>query len=380
MKKFILLAFALLISTLSFSQVNGNFGKLQVKKNAYFYSDVTIGGVASFTDYIDAYAIILDGDTINSFSDLVPEPYSLPDSISVNQLNTLSLILDGDTINSISSFDPTNVPSIPSVDSDSFLVLSNDSIGYTLLQFYYSLTSGFLSTNPGIDSVYMPKLGIGLTNPSVALDVNGSIKASINVEADTAIFDYYKNLPWTENSDGLYYTDGNIGIGVDTALADLHLSGSLVISDDSINSPIFLPNSVTGRTWGVQFDHSGDYSSYFPIGSGVTIGGGEFDGERRIVTDVQYGTYTDIWTDGSCLGLDSIAYDNFTNIPSKIGIGTATPQYKLEVNWETNVNAGFFRGSTDTDITGTFMRDSDGVLWYKWIDNTGTVQTSTTKP
>ena len=63
-----------------------------------------------------------------------------------------------------------------------------------------------------------------------------------------------------------------------------------------------------------------------------------------------------------------------------VGIGTSSPGEKLEVEWDTNVDAGFFRGTTDTDITGTFSRSPDGTLWYQWIDDAGVVQTSTTKP
>jgi len=63
-----------------------------------------------------------------------------------------------------------------------------------------------------------------------------------------------------------------------------------------------------------------------------------------------------------------------------VGIGTATPSEKLTVEWAAGVDAGFFRGVTDPDITGIFTRNPNGVLYYVWVAAGGNLTTSTTKP
>ena len=80
-----------------------------------------------------------------------------------------------------------------------------------------------------------------------------------------------------------------------------------------------------------------------------------------------------------------IGYNATGNGDNSITIGnpniTATYlQGDVTVEWASGVNAGFFRGVTDTDITGTFMRSPDGTLWYMWLNDSGVMQSSTTKP
>lgn len=52
----------------------------------------------------------------------------------------------------------------------------------------------------------------------------------------------------------------------------------------------------------------------------------------------------------------------------------------VDVTWATNVDAGFIRGTGDTDITAIYARDGDGVRWYGYFSTLGVWTTSTTAP
>lgn len=60
--------------------------------------------------------------------------------------------------------------------------------------------------------------------------------------------------------------------------------------------------------------------------------------------------------------------------------GMTTFMNNLNITWAANVTAGFFRGTTDTDITGFYSRTPNGTLKYVWVDDAGAVQTSSTIP
>jgi len=85
-------------------------------------------------------------------------------------------------------------------------------------------------------------------------------------------------------------------------------------------------------------------------------------------------------TNGGTL-IDIKKSPNYINLlGGDVGIGINTPQERLHITWALGVDAGFFRGTTDTDITGTFSRSPNGTKWYQWINDAGVVQTSTTHP
>ncbi|MCP4683787.1 MAG: hypothetical protein GY864_15770, partial [Desulfobacterales bacterium] len=99
-----------------------------------------------------------------------------------------------------------------------------------------------------------------------------------------------------------------------------------------------------------------------------------FDGRTEVIIN-DVGSDIDFRVEG---GTDSNLFfaDASTD---RVGIGSASPAEKLEVQWAPNVDAGFFRGTTDTDITGVYMRDASGTKWYTWVD-AGSHTATTYKP
>jgi hypothetical protein len=64
-----------------------------------------------------------------------------------------------------------------------------------------------------------------------------------------------------------------------------------------------------------------------------------------------------------------------------IGVGTATPDEKFEVEWAgTGVDVEIGRGTTDTDQTFITLRSPDGTKFYIEVNDAGAISASTTKP
>jgi hypothetical protein len=67
-------------------------------------------------------------------------------------------------------------------------------------------------------------------------------------------------------------------------------------------------------------------------------------------------------------------------VDGKIGIGTATPEEKFEIEFAPGVDVQIGRGSTDPNVTFIALRSPDGTKYYITVDNDGNLVTSTTKP
>jgi len=120
------------------------------------------------------------------------------------------------------------------------------------------------------------RVGVGKTNPGYTVDVNGTLNASA----------FYVNGseftgggggggggpdPWTESGSDIYYTTGNVGIGVTNPAKQLHVAGPMRISgpvdvDLSVNaSPLALNVSTPVKANGTVLSFTGQHMC-FPEG------------------------------------------------------------------------------------------------------------------
>jgi hypothetical protein len=68
-------------------------------------------------------------------------------------------------------------------------------------------------------------------------------------------------------------------------------------------------------------------------------------------------------------------------IQGDVGIGTTSPQEKLDIGYASGVFLRAFRGTTDTDITGWIMTNENGDTCYVYPNAAGNgIEVSTTKP
>src|SRR6056300_450525 len=95
-----------------------------------------------------------------------------------------------------------------------------------------------------VDSV-AGRVGIGKTDPSYAMDVNGTVNA-------TALYvdgsEFVSEL-WTESGSNIYYTGGNVGIGTTAPQKTLEVAGPMRITDGLSN---VCDLSVGTGSWGFQ--------------------------------------------------------------------------------------------------------------------------------
>src|SRR6056300_1559547 len=122
-----------------------------------------------------------------------------------------------------------------------------------------------------VDSV-AGRVGIGKTDPAYAMDVNGTVNAtSLYVDGS----EFVSGL-WTESGSNIYYTSGNVGIGMATApQKTLEVAGPMRITDGVTNvcdlsleggdswgfqSKITAPDPVVGDQFGGSVSISGDGS------------------------------------------------------------------------------------------------------------------------
>ena len=67
-------------------------------------------------------------------------------------------------------------------------------------------------------------------------------------------------------------------------------------------------------------------------------------------------------------------------VDGKVGIGTATPDEKFEIEFAPGVDIEIGRGTTDPDVTFIALRSPNGTKYYVTVDDAGNLTASTVKP
>ena len=163
--------------------------------------------------------------------------------------------------------------------------------------------------NNPTDALYLNNngwVGIGTTDPSCTLDVDGVVRSTLGYRfpdstfQDTAAID----PPWTTNGNDIYYNAGNVGIGSDTVTSKLTVADE---RDDGEGSPSggITFNTTFGQGWG----HAAVYSD----------GSGGWNGDLVFATD---GDGTPNYNPTEKM---RITHDG------RVGIGTDSPSADLDV-------------------------------------------------
>ncbi|MBA4312480.1 MAG: hypothetical protein C0417_07600 [Chlorobiaceae bacterium] len=182
-------------------------------------------------------------------------------------------------------------------------------------------------------------VGIGKV-PSYKLDVSGTINAT----------DIYKNgsplstSQWTTSGSNIYYNTGNTGIGTASPVSKVHVSGA---SLDGFSPLLYLtPTTTSSDPWPAgAIIHASDLA----VGKTLLMRIGRSNTTWNLA---DFGFY--YAGDGSLnnrltLGMHSNPYMMNICASGNVGIGTATPAYKLDVSG--TVNATAFRGD-GSQLTG----------------------------
>ena len=211
---------------------------------------------------------------------------------------------------------------------------------------YFTGSGG--TTNYGVYSAagtnyFNGNVGIGITNPSATLDINGtaSISGALTIAYNQKIRSAYGPLALQYKSaintwaDGIVVQDttGNVGIKTNTPDYNLQIEGPAALDG---TSPITIDiNSTTNsNSWTVhspmtRLNFSSQDASY--VGSRASIAA---INENATGSYTGIAFYTSRSTDGS--PIERVYLDSLGNL----GIATTTPAYPLDVNGSTRITNG----------------------------------------
>lgn len=225
---------------------------------------------------------------------------------------------------------------------------------------YISLTTGGTNTGyfdtagrlvvPGISlttpqasftTIYAAnRVGIGSAAPSTTLEVSGTTATRVlNLRALTgaAAPESYQGGHWTVTPTGIYYSGGNVGVGTDTpTLATLQTSGKV-----GTTTALFGAGD-TGIALTAGWPSIG-FNAYYPDGSyrAINSGYGALILNNQSVGGLWFFTADSVVGQGTAFDPQSrMVIANSGNV----GIGTDTPQQKLDVNGHLEVRDSIVGG------------------------------------
>ena len=229
----------------------------------------------------------------------------------------------------------------------------------------------------------------GMTNLNGNLEVNdGNVNAfngnvnSGNVNVTGNIF--VNGVPisvtsqWTTNGTSLYYTTGNIGIGITAPTSNLHVVGTANITRDTIiggNLTItgnIIPSANITYTLG---NNTNRFSNLFLSGSTIVLGTANISADNNGNILLPYISAT----------TGNTQLTGNLNVTQQLGINKSAPTQALDVTGGANISGNINAGNVN--VSGTFTVNGSTISSSQWTTsgsniyyNSGNVGIGTTTP
>ncbi|MEM9339062.1 MAG: tail fiber domain-containing protein [Bacteroidota bacterium] len=236
--------------------------------------------------------------------------------------------------------------------SDSYLAFSHsltseDFIGYRDNTFFFKDSEGGADVSDP-DVIIGGNVGIGTDTPLEKLDIAGNVKADSLIGDGSQLTGILGLSQWLDDSNGIVYDSGNVGIGASDAFATLSVKGGIKLGDASVHNP---DTSFFASDSYLAFSHS--------LTSEDFIG---------------YRDNTFFFKDSEG-GAD--VSDPDVIIGGNVGIGTDTPLEKLDIAGNLKADSLIGDGSQLTGILGLsqWEDDANGIVY-----NSGNVGIGTNSP
>ena len=224
------------------------------------------------------------------------------------------------------------------------------------------------------------RVGIGVTTPSQKLEVNGNIQAT-GTRSISALFDANHYMLLEANSSGgvlkgadggvvttlvrtygdSYFNGGNVGIGTTSPSEKLHIRSTA----SSSSSMLYLENAAwaVNMTTGIAFKNGANYTG--PTAKIYTImnGAGNQGGEIRFAT-LEYSATN---PNPNTTLIDRMTIDD----KGEVGIGTTSPNEKLEVAGNTRMSGSLDVGYANNGVNFIQVGNQRTTDGYAYIDLVG---------
>jgi len=247
-------------------------------------------------------------------------------------------------IKSSSGANGFNEGSVPYASSEGELVEDNTNLRWNKDE--YELTVGKMIKFQGATGSYPITVEASLTS----LDELAGVTITDPENGQALVFNgskWVNGQPtglWTENGSNIYYNGGNVGIGANTAPSYLlDVTGTARITGATTLSSFTTAGVVTNTAAGLL-----QTNAFLPVNLGGTG------------NNATYTSGSVIFSDGTKLTEDNAGlYFNATN--NRLGIGTASPNYTLDVAGSLNVTgSGTLRYAGGPDIEFAFPERGNG--------------------
>ncbi|MCP4650315.1 MAG: hypothetical protein GY853_09600 [PVC group bacterium] len=273
----------------------------------------------------------------------------------------LSLILISGVIFGQDSVTISDLPNTTSLNNDYLFETESPTTSY-------KVTWLNLRTQMGTDGI--PALGINTVPSTYELNVAGDINFT-----GTLYDNGVATGLWNSSGSNVYYSTGNVGINDATPSYELDVNGTGRFVDSLLSNGVAkLGDIIIGSSAIVMPNNSA-------IGD-VRMGGSYLDFYTTPKITMQVGDFG-LGTTTPAYKLDVIGTGRFTSdlyISNEVGVGTTSPDEKLEIEWSANVDVEIGRGTTDTDVTFLTLRSPNGTKYYITVTDGGALSVSGSKP